>query len=346
MLFLHEVETRFEERQYNEVIDDETFISNRFKLKCVFLYSTAGQKKISFFKSNKNNSKIRSQEVSNYDRFVVLGVHGTQHVLLAFTNNSEESSRLLNFKTLKPGQPVWILCPKVIGYLKGTQNPLIKTGDPLVPCARSNLFSLPPSDVNISNYVFFDFLATNLRVTQAVPLDNVCRGKLCDSQCKPTGCPCLVAETKKHWVLSVTFTCDEFSEGLEEEEVTITPMELTKALIHSSKKSHQLVNEERDTYEMEDAVCRLCASINAQQKFRVIGWFQPAQTEEGSVASGHFAYHVCSLIPHGDLSAHQQALMYGAPVTLLNAANVNVGCANPSTSAVVIAPAGPSSSIY
>ena len=241
---LHEVETKFEERKYNEVIDEEIFIANRFKLKCVFLYSTAGQKKISFFKSNKNNSKIRSQEVSSYDRFVVLGVDGTQHVLLAFTNNSEESCRLLNFKTLEPGQPVWILCPKVIGYLKGTQNPLIKTGDPLIPCARSDLFCLPPSDVNISKYVFFDFLATNLRVTQAVPLDNVCRGKLCDSQCKPTNCPCLVAETKKHWALSVTFTCDEFSESLEEEEVTITSMELTKSLIHSSKKSHQLVNEE------------------------------------------------------------------------------------------------------
>ena len=93
---------------------------------------------------------------------------------------------------------------------------------------------------------------------------------------------------------------------------------------------------------MEDAVCRLCSSINAQQKFRVIGWFKPAQTEEGSVASGHFAYHVCSLIPHGALSAHQQALMYGAPFTILNAANVHVGCANPPTSGAVIAPPSPS----
>ena len=51
--------------------------------------------------------------------------------------------RLLTYKTIKPGNPEYILCPRVLGFLKGTQNPLCLAGDPLVPCGRLNVYKLP-----------------------------------------------------------------------------------------------------------------------------------------------------------------------------------------------------------
>ena len=83
---------------------------------------------------------------------------------------------------MEPGTPVWVLCPKVMGYLKGTQNPLVKFGDPLIPTERGIIYKAPPVDVNVPNYVFFDFILNDFRVILAVPKDHVCSGKLCDSQ--------------------------------------------------------------------------------------------------------------------------------------------------------------------
>ena len=108
--------------------------------------------------------------MSNYDRFIVLGVEGTQHVVVMFTSSSEETRRLLTYNNfISPGTPIKLLCPKVIGYLKNTQNPLVKTGDPLVPSVRGNILKPPPVDVSLGKYVFFYFLVTNFRIVQAVP---------------------------------------------------------------------------------------------------------------------------------------------------------------------------------
>ena len=107
--------------------------------------------------------------MSNYGRFIVLGVEGTQHVLLMFTSSSEETRRLLTYKFIFPGTPIKLLCTKNIGYLKNTQNPLVKTGNPLVPSVRGNILKPPPADVSLGKCVFFDFLVTYFRIVQAVP---------------------------------------------------------------------------------------------------------------------------------------------------------------------------------
>ena len=61
---------------------------------------------------------------------------------------------------------------------------------------------------------------------------------------------------------------------------------------------------------MEDAVVALTESVNANQQFRVVGWFKPSYDDEG-VASGHFQYHISSFFPTTPLSTQQNALRYG-----------------------------------
>ena len=311
---LREVIEKFKHLEYNELIDEDNEKKGRLRMRCVFLYATTGQRKINYSKISRNTAKVRSQEVSNFDRFVVLGVEGTAHVVLIFTKTNEESMRLLTYKNLTPGCCVFLLCPRVLGFLKGTQNPLCYTGDPLVPCPRRNIYKVPPADVNLCSYVFFDFIATNFKLIQAVPRDKACRGKLCDSQCITSSCPCLVADTRTHWVLDIHFTCDELCENVtDEDSVKFSSMSFTKMMVHSSKTSHQLNNDNIDTYDMEDSVQQLCEAVDKKQKFRIIGWFKPAQNEDGTAASsGNFSYHVSSLFPALDLTDYQKSLMYGA----------------------------------
>ena len=114
-----EVTERFNHVQFNELIDERQHLPSRFKILCVFLYTMISQKKINVLRSSRNFAKVRQQEIANYDRFVVLGVAGTSSVMLLFTPTSEDSKRLLGwYKMLRPGMPVWILSPKVAGFLK------------------------------------------------------------------------------------------------------------------------------------------------------------------------------------------------------------------------------------
>ena len=318
---LQSVTQRFETRPYNQLISEETEMPSRYKIKCVFLYATTGCKKINYFKPARHTFKTKHQEVNNYDRFIVLGVEGTNHVLLTFTQSSLESRRILCYsQSMEPGTAVWVLCPKVIGYLKATQNPLIRIGDPLIPTARDVVYKLPPVDVNVPNYVFFDFIPTNYRLIQALPKDNVCSGKVCDGQTS-NPCPCIVAESKKHWALTFRFTCNELSERVTgEKSVEITSTALTKRFIHPNKRTEQLSSDNLDTFEMEDAVIQLLRDIVTNQGVRLIGWFKPAIDEEG-VASGTFSYHISTILPVLPLTEAQNALLYGH----VNQCNANNG---------------------
>ena len=114
-----EVEEKFKPAQFHELIDERQKLPSRFKILCVFLYTMISQKKLNVIKSSRNFAKVRQQEVANYDRFVVLGVAGSSSVMLSFTPTSDDSKRLLGwYKLLRPGMPVWLLSPKVVGFLK------------------------------------------------------------------------------------------------------------------------------------------------------------------------------------------------------------------------------------
>ena len=242
--------------------------------------------------------------MSNYDRFIVLGVEGKQHVLLMFTSPSEETRRLLTYNNfISPGTPIKLLCPKVIGYLKNTQNPLVKTGDPLVPSVTRRR--------SLGKNVFFDFLVTNFRIVQAVP-KTTCVWANCDAQGPATKCCCISAPPQKHSAVTLSIKCDEFAEKVTgEDAIAMTSTRATKIFVATLKRSEQLCNDNIDTYAMDGAVAELAESVDKRQKFRVIGWFKPAQVED-SVAAGNFSYHICFIEPTKPLDDTQQSLMYGA----------------------------------
>ena len=153
----------------------------------MYFFTQHLHKKVNYAKISRMSSKVRNQEVFSYDRYI-LGVEGSSHVLI-FTKNH--------------GCPVYISCHRVLRNLEGTQKPLCTTGDPLVSWWRQHNYKLPPSDVNLCSYVFYDFFATDFYLIQAVPRDKACKGKLCDSHCSSSSCPCLVSECRIHWILEV-----------------------------------------------------------------------------------------------------------------------------------------------
>ena len=57
--------------------------------------------------------------------------------------------------------------------------------------------------------VFFDFVAANFMVVQAVPKDIVCTGRLCDAQGPSNNCGGFSGPSQKYWALSLTVQCDE-----------------------------------------------------------------------------------------------------------------------------------------
>ena len=310
------VETKFTRITFGDLIDEEVTKPRRYKIKCVYLHSTLGQKRINFFKPNRTGAKLKQNEVTGYDRFIVLGVEGTDNVILAFTKTGDESKRILLYHKigLQPGSPVWLLCPKVEGFLKQTQNPLISTGDPLVLTYRSLVYKSPPQEVGLANFVYFDFKATNFNMRQAVPKNKVCTGTLCDAQVDGS-CPCIAAKPREHWAITFIFCCDELSERITGEEfISFTSMELTKLFVHVNKRKEPLSSDEIDVFDMEEAVCDMASVIDSAQGFRVCGWFKPASDEDG-VTAGNFCYHVSAVSPCSALNPYQKTLMYGAPST-------------------------------
>ena len=75
----------------------------------VFLNATKGQ--VNYTKMSRTTAEIRNQEPTTFDRFIVLGVDCSAHVLLIFTKN--KSTCLLTYKIINPGTPVYLLCPRV-----------------------------------------------------------------------------------------------------------------------------------------------------------------------------------------------------------------------------------------
>ena len=75
VMVLNEGEEKFHPLDYNELIDEAASITL-----CV-----SGQKKVNYIEMPRTTSKIRNQELTTFDRFIVLGVDGSANVILIFT---------------------------------------------------------------------------------------------------------------------------------------------------------------------------------------------------------------------------------------------------------------------
>ena len=311
------------------------------KVNAKLLYIAQPQKKLSYSKVTKGFHQARKLELEKYHRFVVLGVPGTATVFCMFTQNSEESRRLLRYqKSIRPGTDVLVLKPYLEGQLGGGATPLVTTREPLVPTAEiSTLTSLPPFDVEGTSleYRFFSFNTRNLAVDSAVIAENVCDGAICDGRSYHEPCGCIEASSKKTWALLIDFTCPELH-GLDDT-VSVYSVSLAAVFLTSNMRNIQPDSEKLDRFQLDEKVQVLVQAINDHQGFRVEGWFKPAADEEGT-AVGNKKYHISSLRPETSLTMDQQALQYAGEPTAPTTSGSNAP-PTPETTPGVTPPAAP-----
>ena len=312
------------------------------KINAKLLYIAQPQKKLSYSKVTKGFHQARKLELEKYHRFVVLGVPGTATVFCMFTQNSEESRRLLRYqKSIRPGTDVLVLKPYSEGQLGGGATPLVTTREHLVPTAEiSTLTSLPPYDVEGTSleYRFFSFNTKNLAVDSAVIAENVCDGAICDGRSYHEPCGCIEASSKKTWALLIDFTCPELH-GLHDT-VSVYSVSLAAVFLTNTMRNIQPDSDKLDRFQLDEKVQVLVQAINDQQGFRVEGWFKPAADEEGTAIENE-KYHISSLRPETSLTVDQQALQYTGEPTASSSAPTTTTFT--SASAALATPGGTSS---
>ncbi len=194
--------------------DDEE--DERTKLLCVFLYATKSQRKFRASLPAKGHLQPTVKEITTFDRFIVLGVAGSRRVVVTFSDTAQKSRSLLQWGTnFRPGDYVWVIMPTVNSTI-GTKTPEIKFDDPLIPTPleyhHADELVPPPGDAHEPDYINFSFITKSLRIRSASILDKVCTGSLCDSQTGTNACACLSADSQKHWVVQLRFSCPELKD--------------------------------------------------------------------------------------------------------------------------------------
>ena len=125
-----------------------------------------------------------------------------------------QSSDFLRYSNhFTAGDEVWLILPKSDGNAQ--QNPILCFEEPVLPVETDWPFVedvMPPSNVLHGSCVFFDFISQRISVNQASPLDRTFSGVLCDGQFGTATCGRMKAPPKRHWTLSVTFSCPEIDE--------------------------------------------------------------------------------------------------------------------------------------
>ena len=246
---------RFADTSFAQLISDQAK-PIRYKVKAIYIYCSKSQKKYRTFQPAKGTLTQVNKEITTFDRFLVLGVPETPHVMISFLKTPAASKQALRFSNhMAPGDNVCVIMPRVISYL-GPQNPEILTSDPIIPIARTAFLErpiLPPADVDAPNYTYFDFVSNSLNVFSATPQDNVCTGTFCDSQTITASCACTATDPHKHWALCVTFTCDEFCD-IARDHVSLTSKRTSAFFIAEEKLQWPLTNETIDPFDLDDAV--------------------------------------------------------------------------------------------
>ena len=183
------------------------------KMTAVYLYTTAVKKP--FIRTYNQRTRAGSQKPSepiSYDRFHLFGIPNSAHVIIIFSATEAMSRSFLRFGShIQPGTEVFILMPSVKGAIHNT--PIVATNDPFVPVRQETQMDqniLPPTNVDLPGYVFFDFVTRDIALEMATATSGVCRGVLCDGQSGLDSCGCTFSPARKRWALSLKFTAPEF----------------------------------------------------------------------------------------------------------------------------------------
>lgn len=152
-------------------LNDPSANHHRKRIDCLFLAARPPKKQTLVYQSRGIGAKRRQLE-SSYHRFFLFQVVNTTTVFAMFTVNQDSSLQLLKYwKELKPGTSVSILNPKIEGTLPSSNNLLLTSSNPLIPCAVVAPVNVMPPEIVLANsndYQAFSFITTKLN------LENVC----------------------------------------------------------------------------------------------------------------------------------------------------------------------------
>ena len=284
----------------------------------VLLYVSQPAKKLTYAKGLRHfNNQSRKVEIEKYHRFLVFGVPGGTTVMALFSQNSEDSRRLLRYNDyLRPGTLVSILKATVEGQLTKSGTPLITTNEPLIPLEeKDSLITLPPYDVEGTNltFQFFSFVTKDLTVDSAVVAELCCPGNVCDAQTFHDTCGCLDAPNEKLWAIKLEFKCPELNYNVHCDDYhCITSSQMTKHFVTPGVRALSADSPKLDRFDLDESVQKMVASVNGKQGYRIVGWFKPASDEDGTAVE-HKRFHVCCLLPEKDLDQVQNKLKYSLP---------------------------------
>ena len=268
--------------------------TDRKYLLCILLHAKKCVKAVSYFKMSQGQ---KQRHETSFNRFLLLGVLGTDKVIAIFTYNQQESVELLRFcDHLTPGKTCALIRGKFDHKFMGTVSttPIVSTVEPLVPL---NMKSFPivscPRNVSSPDFVQFNIMTKNLTLTNVDAVSPVCNGVFCDGQ--PKGeCPCLEVDNRNtSWVLSADVACSEIYHSAK-----IRSKNLISLFAPECKKadpSKRLF----DVLDLSDCVDACVAKINAASGWKLFGWLKPTETalETTNYDCDIHIVHICPCVP-------------------------------------------------
>ena len=265
--------------------------TDRKYLLCTVLHAKKCIKAVTYFKIN---NAQRQKHETTFNRFVLLGVVGTDKVVAIFTYLQAESADLLRFcSALSPGNTCAVVRAKFDNKYMGTNSttPIISTTEPLVPVKVNSLPNVDsPRAVSSPDFIHFKVTCTDLKLTNIDAVSPVCNGTFCDGQ--PKGdCPCLEIDNRKtSWVLTADIESNKLHHS-----ATIRSKKLIELFAPKCKNADP-DKPVFDVLDLSDCVTKCVDHINGKSGWNIFGWVKPTELALEST-NYDFDLHVISICP-------------------------------------------------
>ena len=275
-----------------------------------FLAPKKDQELIRYYSYQKSQAK-KSARASTFNRFILLGVDREQECVAVFTENIDHTKTLLRyFPKMLPGTKVFILNPRLRGYIGDTNTALVSTSQPIIPYSyHLPAINLPPKPITQNeDYSYFNFMSTELQIANSTFVNNVCNGILCDgSGSKNDICGCISAANRAV-ALQTDLFCPEFD--LDRVDVPIVSF--------ISVKLGELVLSEKfdvmslEPHDVDDGVKEIATAQNTEG-FQIIGWCRAPKESDNSISDAK-VMHVVACIPKAGFCTEAKAKLLKMPV--------------------------------
>ena len=258
-----------------------------------------------YYAYSRNNQAKKALKAATFNRFLLLGVDREQDCVAVFTDSIDETKTLLQyFPRMKPGTEVWILNPRLRGFIGDTNTALVSTSQPLIPITThippNSLYPKPVTENE--NYSYFNFKTDSLQIANATYITNLCNSALCDgfgNKSDPCGC---ISASNRATGLKMELYCKEF----EMDRVDVPIVDFASVTLGEVMMVEKFDVMALPSHDVDDAV-RKIAEVQNQTGFRIIGWCRAAKETEHSISDAKIM-HVVYCMPEGELCDDAKAL--------------------------------------